>query len=721
MDGVVVGNDDEDPSDSEAADAPLNSAYLSQFKSHLSDFQSHLLGIVKGQPLPPSYFPPTGYWTSAEKDSFFHLLCIHSRFRPDLIAAGLKSKTVADVCAYLELLEVAAAGTADDDEDEGAGQRLTRDAMDATMEMSEDWIEFEETQSQMIINLEPTWDLSTLQTSRSDELKAKQSEVRAKRGKGRTEEGERDRAGEKKRKREWMEWSNERKKKWAGEDAFRVLDVTALKVLGNILRKDEEARYLVEQDEERVEGLSTTQVQDQPGPSNLSQPTRDESQRHTTPPLPRPSSETQAPQSPSAQTQPQFRSRSPSPTLHPSDISALSPTSRRRYQKRLYMRRKRAQAAGRQVNTSVVRLKAGRRRKNDEGDPPPVKEEEYKLDLPGPETTSREGGDDSDDDTSGEGEEEGSSEEVALMDRQTKPKKRKKKVNKPGKTHREKIQASFAQLDIDPCIIRENGMGLFHLGNLGRLMSLYGSLHPPETPTPSTISSTTIAALEALVIYFVTETVQRAIVSREQEQELKAHTKVWRIGRDQIGVPNVEHALEMMGVGDGIRGKEGFFGGLVDRLGLSVDDEVEGEGEDEGSEDGDERRRDEGDHDPRGDDAEDEADPRSESSALTSSSHSLHRDIYTPILLLPISLSIPTPTNPLHPFIPSVLPTDQDSGSDDGELEEEEELDAKDAAFAEELEKVLWEEVRSTTRLIDPPMDREGSVGQQGEEDTDDG
>ncbi|KDQ59045.1 hypothetical protein JAAARDRAFT_651069 [Jaapia argillacea MUCL 33604] len=323
MDGVVVGNDDEDPSDSEAADAPLNSAYLSQFKSHLSDFQAHLLGIVKGQPLPPSYFPPTGYWTSAEKDSFFHLLCIHSRFRPDLIAAGLKSKTVADVCAYLELLEVAAAGTADDDEEDDVGQRLTRDTMDATMEMSEDWIDFEETQSQMIINLEPTWDRSTLQTSRSDELKAKQSEVRAKRGKGRTEEGERDRAGEKKRKREWMEWSNERKEKWAGEDAFRVLDVTALKVLGHILRKDEEARYLVEQDEERIEGLSIPQVQDHPGPSTLSQPTRDGNHRPTTPPSPRPSSP-HGPHSPTTQTQPQPNPVHPPPPPTP-PTSQLSP------------------------------------------------------------------------------------------------------------------------------------------------------------------------------------------------------------------------------------------------------------------------------------------------------------------------------------------------------------------------------------------------------------
>ncbi|KDQ59042.1 hypothetical protein JAAARDRAFT_46640 [Jaapia argillacea MUCL 33604] len=442
MDGVVVPNDDEDPpSDSELGDVPLNSGYLSQFKSHLSDFEGHVLGIVKGQPLPPSYFPPTGYWTSAEKDSFFHLLCVHSRFRPDLIAAGLKSKTVADVCAYLELLEVAAAGTADEDDEDDTGQMLTRDAMDPAMEMSEDWIEFEETQSQIIINLEPTWDLSTLQTSRSDELKVKQSEVRAKRGKGRTEEGERDRAGEKKRKREWMEWSNERKKKWAGEDAFGVLDVTALKLLGHILRKDEEARYLVEQDEERVEGPSAPQVQDQPGPSNPSQPARDENHRPTTAPSPRPSPSPQAPQSPSAQTQPQPQSRSPSPTLHPSDISALSPTSRRRYQKRLYMRRKRAQAAGRQVNTSVVRLKAGGRRRGDGGDPPPVKEEEYKLELPGHTSDSGE-------------EEEGLSEEVALMDKQSETKKKgKKKVNKPGKTYRENIQASFAQLDIDPCIM----------------------------------------------------------------------------------------------------------------------------------------------------------------------------------------------------------------------------------------------------------------------------
>ena len=41
------------------------------------------------QPLIPSFSPPSSYWSSDEKDLFFHGLAVYSRFWPDLIAESV--------------------------------------------------------------------------------------------------------------------------------------------------------------------------------------------------------------------------------------------------------------------------------------------------------------------------------------------------------------------------------------------------------------------------------------------------------------------------------------------------------------------------------------------------------------------------------------------------------------------------------------------------------
>jgi hypothetical protein len=49
------------------------------YRNHLSATQDHLLGSQNPDPLLKcSYISPTGYWTSAEKNIFFHALVMHS-------------------------------------------------------------------------------------------------------------------------------------------------------------------------------------------------------------------------------------------------------------------------------------------------------------------------------------------------------------------------------------------------------------------------------------------------------------------------------------------------------------------------------------------------------------------------------------------------------------------------------------------------------------------
>jgi hypothetical protein len=69
---------------------------------------------------------------SAEKALFFRALSVHFRLRPDLIAAGIGTKSTADVAVYLSLLrEGAAAATAT-----GTIARDQRPATPATHEVS---------------------------------------------------------------------------------------------------------------------------------------------------------------------------------------------------------------------------------------------------------------------------------------------------------------------------------------------------------------------------------------------------------------------------------------------------------------------------------------------------------------------------------------------------------------------------------------------------------
>lgn len=126
------------------------SSYLDTFHKHKAVVHLHLQGQLSGDdPSLPSYLPPASYWTSREKDLFFHGLTLFSRLRPDLIATHIKTKNTIEVCLYLQCLETAAADYASDISDTPQRNR-TLPAMD----VSEKWVEQEESLAQTILSLE---------------------------------------------------------------------------------------------------------------------------------------------------------------------------------------------------------------------------------------------------------------------------------------------------------------------------------------------------------------------------------------------------------------------------------------------------------------------------------------------------------------------------------------------------------------------------------------
>lgn len=114
-------------------------SYVAQFRFHQKFVQAHLKGtLIDEQPLLPAFFPPSSYWSSDEKDLFFHGLAMYSRFRPDLIAESIKTKTIFDVCLYLDILQTASSPIP------SGIHGSFRSSLEPAMEVSGRWIQNEE-------------------------------------------------------------------------------------------------------------------------------------------------------------------------------------------------------------------------------------------------------------------------------------------------------------------------------------------------------------------------------------------------------------------------------------------------------------------------------------------------------------------------------------------------------------------------------------------------
>ncbi|KZT30023.1 hypothetical protein NEOLEDRAFT_1174375 [Neolentinus lepideus HHB14362 ss-1] len=727
--------------DSAEDETKVNQRYLSQYLSHLKHVRDHLSGN-DGLQIPPSYFAPSSYWTSSEKEKFFHALCVHSRLRPDLIAAEIGSKTVADVCIYLGLLERTLLTSNE--------PRAERKAIMLAAEVSDEWITFEEEQAAAILFHEAMWEDIDKAAQREVECEEKRKDMRARRGEGRTGANERDREGERQRRELHDLWKAEQESVWERQDALTYLDYPRLNVLEAMLREDAENMDDPSENEAEIEKALPPQAT--PGPAvqssicdEMIDPVLLAQSRSQTPvvattqeeypsadadgpdvpvpvdesaappplhtslspgapsDLPLPSSEDAL--KPSADTGPQHSpetrllSQAPDEAM---DVS-LSPRSRRRYHKRLYMRRKRAMAAGTNVVEHVGKLKpgpkggrSGKATKRASLDARPAESQEKDVPM----------GQNASSNVSAQLLREG--EEPPILEPQAEALR---SSHPSGKTLPYKFRGELAELGIDAAYLRENEMGLLHLSGLGKLMRLYGSLEPESEGSPA-ISGETIQFFHAHLVNFVREVVQHAIVSREQELQLKLHTKVWRVTDDQVVPRNVAHALELMGVRH--TDKRTVFQILLDRYGVASDAKTKAmerwkkkksdraeqlkasrrQHRDEEVENGNSR-----DDEERGEgmDGPESRIPETVSPSLSS----LHREVYAPTVRLPFGTSNPVsgpyPRQDSRSFstpdADCLMPAETDEDALLAELHEEEQLDEVDQMMGEQYEERLWEKI----------------------------
>ncbi|KAJ6593921.1 hypothetical protein B0H19DRAFT_1092836 [Mycena capillaripes] len=508
----------------------MSELYVTDYENHLGQFREHLSGNAV-QSLPPSFIPPAGYWTSREKDRFFHALAVHSRLRPDLIADSIKSKTILDVCAYIDALDRAA-----------ASQPSLRSTLEPAVEVSDSWVDYEEEQASALMELEPGWEEEAEEQRRAVLLASRFQDEHT-----------------------YWNWKEEHDALWRKQDTLAKLGMKHLRVLNRLIQNSDvkvvapatetnstpphvEAASAVPNAPSSVR-LTKSRFHDgliDPALlalSSLQSPLPTPEPKEPVAPNPSTPEPRPIPMAPALPISPVSKSR-----RAPSDPSLrhLSPASRRRLGKRLHMRKKRAEAAGIKANLVPVKLAPGRkktrvyiprsrphkykaRKLNNLNLELDTEEEETQRPNPNPSPSgSPSVQDDSDDD--------------AIADS---PNRRKGGITAPYR-----ILSVFEDQGIGPNTLTECGLDIFNLSALGRLMGLFhsGYADPDENSVASYISLDTIKILRNTLLNFISTAVHRAISMREQEVRLKHGIKVWRLeNEDEITSGNVTDALQMHG------------------------------------------------------------------------------------------------------------------------------------------------------------------------------
>ena len=342
-----------------------------------------------------SIFPPSAYWTAEEKDLFFHALARHSPLRPDLIAAEIRTKTLVDVCGYITLLRDGA---------QKSEMGISLFDLPAALEMSDNWIGFEEEQALILTAAMAGWELDQKEMDRKEDLQSIKDRNKP------VNSAPVDRTWDVRAEETiWMQLYEERRvgleDAWEKEDALEVLDAVDLQVLDAVVRKGME-------------------LQEREAGSDIA---------------------------------------ASSPTLQGNedsglDLASLSPAERRRVKNRLFMRRKRAQDAGKDFNESITRLKPGRKPlagPKDSSPPSRASSEAHELRDLGIEGKESDPEGDPLDEEARKFEDTGG----------------KRKVGQRGRTRAEKAAAKFAKYGLDFEHLKEHELDLFHLRRFGSLMS----------------------------------------------------------------------------------------------------------------------------------------------------------------------------------------------------------------------------------------------------------
>jgi hypothetical protein len=380
----------------EPATKPLDSKYLSGLLDNISATHEHLTGN-DGTPLSPSFLPPNAVWSPREKDAFFHALSVHSRFRPDLISHEIKTKSVSDVCNYLSALQLAAS-----QQETTVSYSQWRQNLPIAMEVSSEWVAMEEETAFEVITQELDWQREYIAEQRRAELKSLKKASRI----------EPHNIGPSRRKAELKQEVANANLRNRRKDFCSSLGPSELAAFGTMLREAANSSGL-NQIKQSPSTLHTSAPQDFPEhaagleaprtlpfsttkgtpniisgadtavcmTSNISTPfltvasaqgLQNHAQRR---------SESKG-DTPPGSVAGQFQPSSPkqdSAAL----LAGLSPTSRRRYKKRLYMRRKRASISGvTTIDESLERLKPGR--KKPKRSPSPEDETPHDAELPTP-------------------------------------------------------------------------------------------------------------------------------------------------------------------------------------------------------------------------------------------------------------------------------------------------------------------------------------------------
>lgn len=354
---------------------PLNSKYLSGLLDNISATHEHLTGS-DGTPLSPSFFPPNAVWSPREKDVFFHALSVHSRFRPDLISHEIKTKSVSDVCNYLSALQLAAS-----QQETTVSYSQWRQNLPIAMEVSSEWVAMEEETAFEVITQEQDWQREFIAEQRRAELKSlkKASKI------------EPHNIGTSRRKAELKQEVANANLRNRRKDFCSSLGPSELTAFGTMLREAANSSGL-NQIKQSPSTLHISAPQDFPEhaagleaprtlPFSTTKGTPDISGADTavcmTSNISTPfftvssvqgfqnhaqgrseSNEETPPGSPAEQFQSSSQKQDSTALL-----AGLSPTSRRRYKKRLYMRRKRASISGATaIDDSLERLKPGRKK-----------------------------------------------------------------------------------------------------------------------------------------------------------------------------------------------------------------------------------------------------------------------------------------------------------------------------------------------------------------------
>ncbi|KAH9936191.1 uncharacterized protein B0H18DRAFT_1113622 [Fomitopsis serialis] len=738
-----------EPSVGNDGDTSVDSTYLSHFSKHLNHVRAHLSGKDRSGRLPPSFFPPGAYWTSAEKDTFFHALTIHSRLRPDLIAEEVRTKSVVDVCLYLQLLE--SATRAD-------GPVLRKDFVTA-MEVSDALVTLEDQKAQPILAAEPRWESRELEEARQEELEDREKAMRARRGQAKSETNEHYREDVRHRKKEYKQWLGERKEEWKVEDTLRALDFATLEAMNRVLREEDEACLGMESeasaepddtereaqttpldihdnttttkasqadtglvaatppDEEMIDPILRSQPQDSQSAAlntdGASVPTSSVPDDHSRSPavpahtLPhhqfRPCTPPFRPASlPQSSSEP--ISRASSAAARPEFQSELA-TARRQFQKRLHMRKKRAQARGGGVISTTPRLKPGRKRA-------------AKV-LRGFGANAKPTSRTSQHASSAEstGEPDAIAEEQDVGSGRTSPepahKSRTRQPHVSGPRLPYKLLKKLREIGLDADKLQEEYVGVLNLKGLARLMRLYNRLHDIDSTISSQIASDVIRLLNAHVSHFMTELIHHVIVMREQERASKRNTKGWRLGKfDRISHVHVEQALTLLGC-ENITKKE-HFDKLLTRLGLVEDDfdDAYEEPDDGGDACSDGEADDEG----QVDEVEQlEEEEEEEEEVFDPLRFPLNRAIVPPVVHFPAAETLPSASGvPRSLFVSLYMPWPASSASTEPPAEEdlmseetdadalveelldEEQLDEYDRILEEAYEESLWTELAGT-------------------------